>query len=164
MTANVNETPGEVQARRLEIACAQLVTLLSQPENAGRLRAHEGETEWSAMQVLGHVTEMIPYWLGQCQMLILAGIPPLFGRTPDAPERLAGPERGATAEVGALLGVLNEEVQAAARIIRGMTPAERDKRGRHVRRGEMRVEDVVELHVVAHVEEHLAQVRVTLGV
>ena len=164
MTTNGRETPGEVQAHRLEIAYAQLADLLSQPENAGRLRVHEGETEWSAMQVLGHVVEMIPYWLGQCQMLIRAETPPVFGRTPDAPERLAGPERGAASDVEALLGVLNEEVQAAARAIEEMTPAERDKRGQHIRRGEMRVEDVVELLVVAHMEEHLVQVREVLGV
>ena len=47
-----------------------------------RLGTAPGADAWSAMQVLGHVTEMIPYWLNWCRVLIAAtGEPPSFGRT-----------------------------------------------------------------------------------
>jgi hypothetical protein len=34
---------------------------MGDPAVAARLRASPGENEWSAMQTVGHVTEMIPY-------------------------------------------------------------------------------------------------------
>ena len=63
--------------------------------------------------------EMIPYWLGHCRALIAATAePPVFGRGYDAPERLAGIERGSNGDPKELLGLLNDEVKAAARAIR----------------------------------------------
>ena len=163
MTAATEETPGEAQAHRLESVDHQFTTLLRQPEVAQRLRAVPGENEWSAMQILGHVTEMIPYWLNHCRTLIAAKAePPHFGRVLDAPERLAGVERGATGNPDEMLRRLNDEVQAAAQAIRQMSTAERGQKGIHLRHGEMTVADVVEQYIVAHAEEHLAQVRATL--
>ena len=162
MATRHDEYPGEVLARRLEGVSEQLTTLLSQPEVAQRLRTAPGENEWSAMQVLGHVVEMIPYWMKQCRELMAASHPPRFGRTPDTRERLAGVERGATAAPGELLRELQKEVQAAARTIRQMSAAERGKKGVHIKRGEMKAGDIVEQLIVAHAEEHVAQVRAAL--
>ena len=64
------------------------------------------------MQTLGHVTEMIPYWLSHCRTLIAAtGGPPEFGRTAGSPERLAGVAHGAASEPHALLDQLRHEVR-----------------------------------------------------
>jgi uncharacterized damage-inducible protein DinB len=162
--SDTQENFAEPQARRLESVSEQLAALLRQPEVAQRLRAAPGESEWSAMQTVGHMVEMIPYWLSHCRTLIAAtGEPPRFGRTLDAPERLAGVERGAMGTPDDLLRQLNDEVQAAAKAIRQMSAAERGKKGLHLRRGEMSVADVVEVFVVAHAEEHLAQVQAALG-
>ena len=163
MTTGTEELPGEAQARRLESVVEQLTTLLRRPEVALRLRAAPGENEWSAMQTLGHMSEMIPYWLSHCHMLISATAePPQFGRTLDAPERLAGVERSATTNPDELLRRLNDEVQVAANAIRQMSAAERGKKGIHLRRGEMTVAGVVELLIVAHAEDHLGQVQAAL--
>ena len=162
MTAGTEENPAEAQARRLESAYEQLAALMRRPDVAQRLRAAPGENEWSAMQTVGHIAEMIPYWLSHCRTLIAAAEPPRFGRTLDAPERLAGVERGALGTPDEFLRVLNDEVQAAARAIRQMPAAERSRKGIHLRRGEMTVADVVEVFIVAHAEEHLAQVRAAL--
>lgn len=163
MTASVEENPGEAQARRLERMNEQLAALLRQPDVARRLRAVPGENEWSAMQTVGHLAEMIPYWLSHCRALIAATAePPHFGRSLDAPERLTGVERGAMGSQDELLRLLNDEIQAAANAIRQMSTAERDKKGIHRSRGEMTVADVVELLIVTHAEDHLAQVRAAL--
>jgi hypothetical protein len=58
---------------------------------------------------------------------------------------------------------LREEVYAAMRVIRGMSPAERHKNGVHLSRGEMTVADIIEIFIVSHAEGHVAQVRATLG-
>ncbi|MCL4301516.1 MAG: DinB family protein [Anaerolineae bacterium] len=163
MTASNETNPGEAQAQRLERVYEQLATLLNQPAVAQRLRIAPGQNEWSAMQVLGHIIEMIPYWLHHCHRMITATAePPQFGRTLDAPERLAGVEQATTRDPDELLRLLNHEVQAATRIIRHMSPEERSKTGFHLRRGETTVAEVVELFIVAHAEEHLAQIRAAL--
>ncbi len=162
MTAGSQENPGEAQARRLKSVYEQLAALLGRPDVAQRLRLAPGENEWSAMQTLAHTVEMIPYWLSHCRALIAAAEPPRFGRTLDAPERLAGVEQAAARTPDEILRQLNDEVQWAANAIRRMSAAERGKKGLHLRRGEMTVADVIEVFVVAHAEEHLAQVQAAL--
>jgi uncharacterized damage-inducible protein DinB len=154
------ESPSETQAKRLERVYDEVARLLRDPGVALRLRTAPGKDEWSAMQVLGHMTEMIPYWLSHCRVLIAAtGELPTFGRTPGSPERLAGVAHGASAQPDALLRQLQEEVRTAAGTIRTLSMAERSKRGLYPGRGEMTVADVLESFIVSHAEEHLAQVQ-----
>ena len=163
MTADIHTDPGEAQARRLERVYEQLSALLQQPDVVQRLRAAPGEHEWSALQVIGHMVEMIPYWLHHCHRLIAATLePPQFGRALDAPERLAGVELAATSDADQLLGQLKQAVEAAAQDIRRMSEVERGKTGIHVRQGRMTVDDVVEKLIIGHAEAHLAQVQDTL--
>lgn len=162
MTNNNPEELGKAQAARLENVDRELTRLLRQPEVLERLRTAPGEAEWSAMQVLGHMVEMVPYWLGQARTLINAAEPPTFGRTLDQPERLAGPARGANADPDELLSQWHEQVGAAVPAIREMPAADRSKKGIHTRRGEITVGDMIESFIVAHAEEHLAQMRDTL--
>lgn len=150
----------ETQAQRLEQVYDQVRMVFHQREG---VTVAPSEQEWSAMQILGHLVEMIPYWLHHCHHLIAAtGEPPQFGRTLDAPERLAGVEQGASGNLDGLLQLLYDEVQSATQIIRQMSSVERGKRGVHSRRGEMTVADVIELLIVAHAEEHLAQLELVL--
>ena len=155
--------PAEAQTQRLERVYEQLATLLRQLDVMQPLRKPTSEAEWSAMQILGHLIEMIPYWLRQCRVLIATtAAPPRFGRSLDAPERLDGVERGASGNPQEMLELLQEEIHTALRVIRGMAPAEREKKGIHIRRGEMSVADILEVFIVSHAEDHVEQVRATL--
>jgi uncharacterized damage-inducible protein DinB len=163
MTPHTAENTGETQAKRLERVYEEVAKLLREPKVASRLGTAPGENEWSAMQTLGHMTEMIPYWLHHCRILIAAtGDPPTFGRTPGSPERLDGVARGAAAQPDVLLAQLQDDVRAAAGTIRRLSTAERSKRGINPGRGEMTVADVIESFIVSHAEEHLAQVQAAL--
>jgi uncharacterized damage-inducible protein DinB len=163
VTTHAAESPGEAQAKRLERVYEEVARLLREPGVAARLRTAPGENEWSAMQTLGHMTEMIPYWLQHCRVLIAAtGEPPTFGRTRGSPERLEGIAHGAAAQPDALLGQLHDAVRVAAGAIRKHSPAERAKRGISPERGEMTVADVLESFIVGHAEEHLAQAEAAL--
>src|SRR5262245_54733841 len=163
MTPHGRGNPGGGQARRLERVYGQVAPVVHEPGVAAGLRAAPGENEWSAMQALGHMTEMIPYWLSHCRTLIAArGELPTFGRGAGSPERLAGVAHGASAEPDALLTQLRDEVHGAASTIRKLSAAERGKRGVCTGRGEMTVADVIESFIVKHAEEHLAQVRSAL--
>lgn len=154
----------EAQARRLERVGVQLAALLSQPEATQRSRTHPGEDEWSAIQVLGHLAEMIPYWLDHCRRLIAAtSEPPAFGRGLDAVERLDGVRRVDSARLEELLSMVENEIQSAAQAIRQMSPADRASKGIHLRDGEMTVAEVIERIIVEHAEEHLAQIQAALS-
>jgi hypothetical protein len=163
MTTDTATHSSEAQALRLERVYEQLRALLQQPDVAPRLHSAPGDQAWSALHVIGHMVEMIPYWLQHCHRLIAATHePPQFGRTLDAPERLAGVEAANTSDAAELLSQLQRVVEAAARDIRRMTEAERSKTGIHVRQGTMTVADVVEQLIVGHAEAHVVQVQEAL--
>src|SRR5512143_1384134 len=124
MSATNTVDPVEDQIRRLDEVTRQLTALLRDPAVARRLREMPGEADWSAMQILGHMVEMVPFWLGECRRLIAAAEPPPFGRELDQPERLAGVERGASGDADELLRQWQANVAAAAATIRRMSPAE----------------------------------------
>ena len=153
----------EGQAQRLERAASQMADLLRRPEAAERVRA-AGPDEWSAVQVIGHVRELVPYWMGQMRVLVSAsGAPPFFGRSLDAPERLEAVAHGAASDPEELLRQMAEAVSAGAAEVRAMTTEQRAKKGVHNRRGEATVAEFIEALVVAHVEEHVAQIEAALG-
>jgi hypothetical protein len=159
MTTDRHTSSSEAQALRLERVSEQLNTLLHQPDIVQRLRTAPGDEAWSALQVIGHMIEMIPYWLDHCHRLIAATRqPPQFGRELDAPERQAGVELVATREANELLNQLKQVVAVATKDIRRMSEVERSKTGIHLRQGQMSVADVVEHLIVGHAEAHLIQV------
>ena len=151
------------QALRLEQVNHQIAALLRGPQVAQRLRT-AGPDEWSAVQVLGHMTELVGYWMRDARLLAAStGEPPQFGRTLDAPERLEAVQRGATSDPDELVRDLDSVVQAAANDIRAMTPAQRARTGIHSRLGEITVADAIEKLIVAHVEDHMGQIKHALG-
>lgn len=162
MTIETVIPSGAEQARRLEAVYAQLVQRLSTPAAIQAWQAAESGKEWSVTEVLGHMVEMIPYWLASCQVIVTASTPPSFGRTGDDPERLAAVKRGANTSPQTLLKLLQHEVQQAATTIRAMSDAQRSKTGIHLLRGEMSIAEIVEVLVVAHAESHLVQIQTAL--
>jgi hypothetical protein len=163
MTTPESTTWGNEQASRLEAVYAQLVSLLGDRATAQPADPARTSAEWSTTEILGHLVEMIPYWLASCRTILAAPEPPVFGRALDAPERLAGVEQGSTAPAVTLLAQLESEVRAAAAAMRALTVEERGKKGRHLLRGEMTVAEIIETTIVTHAEGHLAQVRAALA-
>jgi hypothetical protein len=159
MTNDLNES----QIQRLQTATAKIAETLLQPDVAYRLRTAPGQNEWSAMQVMGHVTEMLPYWLHHSKVIIDSTTPHTFGRGYDDPERLAGVERGSVGDPNEIVRLLNLQVADIVAFIGTLTPEQRAKTGNNVTRGVMSVDDIVEKNMVAHAEAHLEQVRTALN-
>lgn len=156
---------GEAQARRLESAVRRIGVVIHKAENAQQVRGPSRGDEWTVLQTLGHLAEMIPYWLSQCRLVIQSGggPPPRFGRTLDDPGRLEGVDRGAVGSPDELLGRVKAEASQGAAAIRAMTTEERAKKGINRRGEEMSVGDIVERFIVVHAEDHLDQIREALG-
>jgi hypothetical protein len=152
-------------ADRLDAAAAAMTAL--GPEVAAgepwRLTETYGpgpESEWGPREVLAHVGEMIPYWLGEIEVIIDAGGDvPGFGRLEDDPIRVAIIGRDRRFPGRELLGRIEAEARRAAARFRALTDAESSALGRHVTRGELSVADIAERLLVGHIEGHVTQLR-----
>ena len=158
-----DQKSAEGQALRLENINRQLAALLRQPNLAQRLQA-ASPGEWSTVQIVAHMIELINYWMRDIRALAVAtGQPPQFGRTLDSPERLEAVQVGAVSSPDDLLPQLDRAATTAASDIRGMTPAQRAKTGFHNRLGQIAVSNAIDELVVDHAEAHLNQIKRTLG-
>lgn len=132
------------------------------------------ESAWGPREVLAHAAEMIPYWLGEIELIVDAGIEsggadapssdnapagPSFGRLEDDPIRvqLIGRDRAFPARE--LLGRIDVEARRAAARFRALDGRESGYVGRHLTRGDLTVADIAERLIVGHIEGHVTQLR-----
>jgi hypothetical protein len=126
------------------------------PERQGPPDPETGE-RWTGRNVLGHVAEMLPFWVSGLRAGLRGGE---FGRD----------EAGSARRREAIDAALTESERALRlRVDRGCAKLlallarldERDleRRVRDRRRGELRVADALELLLVGHLEEHVEQLR-----
>jgi hypothetical protein len=125
---------------------------------------HDPEASWGPMELLAHVAEMLPYWLGEVER-ILAGQPePVpFGRVGTDPVRIALIGRDRTLPTGELYVRIDSWIERWAHRLATLTRAQRAKVGLHPRLGEMTVDAIVERMVAHHLEEHIGQLEAILG-
>jgi hypothetical protein len=127
------------------------------------------ESDWGPREVLAHVGEMLPYWIGEIERIVDAGVgearahggsePPGFGRLEDDPIRVQVIGRDRTFPGRELLGRIDVEARRVASRFRTLTDAETGLLGRHVTRGDLAVTDIAERLIVGHVEGHVTQLR-----
>ncbi len=125
---------------------------------------HDPEASWGPMELLAHVAEMLPYWLGEVER-ILAGPPePIpFGRVGTDPVRIALIDRDRALPTGELYARIDSWLERWGHRLTTLTPAQLSKVGLHPRLGEMTVVAIVERMVVHHLEEHIEQLEAILS-
>jgi DinB superfamily len=122
----------------------------------------EPEASWGPREVLTHVAEMLPYWRGEIDRLLVEDDPP-FGRIADDPIRTLTIGRDRTLPIRELFARIDAGVDRYAPLLRSLTPDDLARPGRHPTRGELTVADVLEINVVGHLEGHVVQLREALG-
>ncbi|HEX7127092.1 MAG TPA: DinB family protein [Thermodesulfobacteriota bacterium] len=141
-----------VLARLAAHAAAPVPTSLTDPDPT------TGE-RWTAGQVWGHISEIVPYWLAQARRIVEA--PPgervETGRRTDDPARLAGVARGMQVAVPVLFDEARTAIGEARRFIAGLAPADLARETRHPRYGVMSLAAFLDRFIVGHLEEHAAQ-------
>jgi hypothetical protein len=121
--------------------------------------------QWEAGQVWGHLAEFIQFWIEQAGDVIdeYAGDPVAYGRLRTDPTRLAAVEQGRHAS----LDLLWEEVRSDLADLRAFLhalPADWSEAvGLHPKHGEHTAEQIIEEHLVSHLEEHAAQLESLVG-
>lgn len=124
------------------------------------------ESSWGPREVLAHVAEMLPYWMGEIEVILDAGggtEPPGFGRLEADEARIAIIDRDRHFPARELLGRIEAEARRIARRFRALSDADADAPGRHVTRGDLPVREIAERLMVGHLEGHVTQLRETLG-
>ena len=148
-------TPEE-RIERLQRGVADLLgAVRNLPDEA--LYREPTDGEWSIMQNLAHVAEMLPYWAHQAEAIDRAPGQP-FGRTHDDPVRIGEID----AHANDVLELTLTRIQAAAdeciAVLRGLPMEAWAKSGIHPSRGEMTVEQMIDAFVVGHVTAHARQI------
>lgn len=159
------------EADRLEAAAAGILGLRSEVEAAGpwplaELYGPEPEASWGPPELLAHVEEYLPYWLGEIERVVAAGDTPTpvpFGRVATDPLRIGVIGRDRMLPLRELFARIESDAPRVAARLRELTEAEASRRGTHPARGEMSVRDMLEPFLVGHSEGHVTQLREILA-
>ena len=124
----------------------------------------EPEASWNPPELLAHVAEMLPYWLGQIDR-ILEGCPePVsFGRVQSDESRIAAIGRDRALPIGELYARIGRGMDTVTARLRALGHDELDRRGTHPTLGEMTVRAVVERMYIGHLSEHVDQLERITG-
>ena len=154
------------EADRLEAAAQAIVALAPRVQGGGDwpladFYGTEPEASWGPREVLAHVEEYLPYWLGEIERGLAgdAGAPVPFGRIAEDPVRIGVIGRDRTIPFRELFARVESDAPRVAARLRELSDADVARVGLHPRRGEMTVRDMLEPFLVGHTEGHVTQLR-----
>jgi hypothetical protein len=158
------------EADRLEAAAAAIVALRPRVEAGApwplaELYGPEPEANWGPNELLAHVEEYLPYWLGEIERILAAdaSAPVPFGRTAEDPVRIGVIGRDRTVPLRELFSRIEVDAPRVARRLRELTDDDASRVGLHPRRGEMPIRDTLEPFLVGHTEGHVTQLEEILA-
>ncbi len=125
----------------------------------------EPEAAWGPREVLAHVAEMLPFWLGEMERVIDGdgGSAVPFGRVADDAVRIGLIARDRTLPLRVLLGRVDTGLRDWVERLGTLTEDERNRMGVHPRLGEMAAAAVLERFVLGHAEDHVAQLEAIIA-
>jgi DinB superfamily len=161
-------TNAKVEKIRLDVhdSYAELVRLIDGPITAlelAKLYIPSGENEWSIMQNLAHIVEIMPFWAGEIEKLVAAP-GQNFGRTLQHEGRLLGiseHERDSLKQIKAALPASYARLED---VLGSLKDSDLELTGQHVKYGEKSLEWFIEEFVTGHLRSHLEQIKVCLVV
>lgn len=155
----VSQSDVDERLHRIEQAVGEIVKL-ARAEPPARLHEDPAPEGWSLMHVLAHTAELLPYWSNQAMDLSRRTEDNLpFGRTHDDPDRIKAVEDHAGDTLDRMLPMVQESLAHCVATLRSIPLEGWQHTGRHSRRGEMSVGQLVDSFLVEHLEEHLEQAR-----
>jgi hypothetical protein len=120
----------------------------------------EPEAAWGPRELLAHVAEMVPFWLGELEKVVEGapdGSPVPFGRVATDAVRIGLIERDRTLPLRVLIGRIDTGLRAWSERLGTLSDDERARLGRHPTLGEMSPAAFLERFILGHAEEHVRQ-------
>jgi hypothetical protein len=119
--------------------------------------------DWVACEILAHVDEMLPYWLGEIERILAGqGEPVPFGRVQGDLIRVLTVDRDRTLPLAELYARLDANVERVSRRLANLDERQCARRGLHKQRGEMTVREIAGEMLAGHLEEHCDQLAAAL--
>jgi hypothetical protein len=147
---------------RLDVVEARLGAAAATEPPPGALTGADPDSgeRWDHGQVWAHLAEFIPYWIVQAGPVLyrqLSGAPVPFGRTKGDPERIGAIERDRREPVSELWADTRADIARLRALLGSIEPDQWEIRGMHPTLGEMTVDELVEMFLVGHLEQHANQ-------
>ncbi len=120
----------------------------------------EPEAAWGPPEVLAHLAEMVPFWQGEVERLLVipqGAPPPPFGRTAEDTLRIGLIARDRGLPTYELLGRIDASLDRLVGRLSRLTLGEAERRAVHRTRGECSLVEFIDLFLVSHAEEHARQ-------
>ncbi len=158
-----DELVDAVRSARLALESTRSAVGSAGPWPLATVFDHSDEAQWGPPEVLAHVAEMVPFWLGEMER-VLAGAPePVpFGRIATDPVRIAILGRDRTVPPAALYDRISNDLRLLERRLAELTPVELARRGLHPTRGEMTIASMPDVFIIGHLTEHVGQLATLL--
>ncbi len=152
------------QVERLRTARDNLVRVRSRvelsplpPDDLPRRR------EWVGREVLAHIDEMLPYWLGEIERVLAGQVEPVrFGRVQTDLVRILTIDRDRTLPIPELYARLDNSLERVVRRLLELDERQVARRGLNPQRREMTVGQIVDVMLSTHIEEHGRQLSAAL--
>ncbi len=130
---------------------------------AGRFD-HSPEASWGPREILAHLEEMLPFWLGEAERILDAPDgSATVGRPATDDVRLAIIERDRTLPLRELVARTQAAIDRWRQRWAQLEVASRERTGSHVTLGPVTVTDLAGRFAVGHLEDHLDQLAAALG-
>ncbi len=125
---------------------------------------HAPEAAWGPRELLAHLDEMLPYWLGEAERIIdMEAGPEPFGRVATNDVRLAIIERDRTLPIRELQARVAIGIERWRRRWAELDEPTLARHGLHPTLGEMTVGDIGSRFVAGHLDDHLDQLTTILA-
>jgi hypothetical protein len=127
-----------------------------------KLYKSPAEGEWTIMENLAHIMEMMPYWANEIEKLV-ARPGQNFGRTAQDEGRLQGIREHGTDDLAQTRAVLPVSYARLEEVLCRLKDSDLKLVGHHIRYGEKSLDWFIEEFVTGHLTNHLEQIKLCLA-
>ena len=139
----------------------ELIVLLNGPLQAiapAKLYEIPVENEWTIMEILAHIVEIMPYWADEVARLVeLPG--QNFGRTMENPERIAAVRDHSHDSLAQIAAALPGSYARLNEVLASLKDSDLLLTGVHPRRGTKTLDWFIEEFITKHLSDHIIQIK-----